>query len=511
MDKIFKRLSGKKKGCFVILLLVFLAGSFLLLKRNENRDQTVETEKEAVEKSVEETWKETLKETESAKATEELSTESEDDREAAENKVEEPMLTVLISASDGSRIHTECCIQGTDELRVESEAGTVYFPADQSLDLVQYFSEKGLSSCTIYLKAEPQMTEITMDPTDEIIFPQLSGIQILTLEKAGEHPIYPGMLQIVKERSGEGLYILNHVSLESYLPRVVASEMPERFGLEALKSQAVCARSYALSRLLSPRYEAVETAAEMISWFLVDTTSDQVYNASPLDSLTILACQETEGEILWDEASQNVVIPNYYSTSWGERADELVFQKGVVEAAAMPWKGQTAESEADNREFKKAYIAAMNQNTEFDSPWYRWISWIALDQIFEKPVNTLTVTKRGTGGYVSEMLVEYTDGNLERISGAGTVRNLLDTGINVYYLQDGSSRTGMQLLPSAFFYLDNIVTEGDSRYVTIHGGGFGHGYGMSQYGAAGLAKDGADYKKILSYYYDGNIQKMFYQ
>ena len=56
---------------------------------------------------------------------------------------------------------------------------------------------------------------------------------------------------------------------------------------------------------------------------------------------------------------------------------------------------------------------------------------------------------------------------------------------------------GLRLLPSAYFYIDKNENHGWD----IFGGGYGHGEGMSQYGAAAMAADGADYQSILAYYY----------
>ena len=62
-------------------------------------------------------------------------------------------------------------------------------------------------------------------------------------------PVYPGHMEITKEP--EGLLLLNEVDLEEYLKRVVPSEMPQSYALEALKAQAVCARTYAWRQIQS--------------------------------------------------------------------------------------------------------------------------------------------------------------------------------------------------------------------------------------------------------------------
>lgn len=450
-------------------------GEYFSAVSGEAREEFVAASEEGAEKSVQkDVWKETM---------------------------EEPSISVLITAQDGSYCHKKLDIRGTDDLTIESAAGRELIAGHKTLNLKKYFKEKSISSCSIALAAASQKRRTASEREEYLSYS--SGIQILSLQKSGLSPVYPGVLQVALTDDGKGFYIVNDVSLEQYLPRVVASEMPERFGLEALKSQAVCARSYAAAKLSVEKTGKDMSDETELSWNLTDTTADQVYNASPLDELTIQACRDTAGEILWDETEEQPVIPHYYSTSWGYGADEAVFSKGYLHTAVLPGRQLSEKQIAINQDFIDHYLDNMNHNTEYDSPWFRWMVWIPLNRIFQKKTTEITVEKRGTGGYVTELVVGYEDGSQERITGASRIRQTLETGDNVYYLQDGTSRTGMKLLPSAFFYMDAIVTEGKQQFVVLHGGGYGHGYGMSQYGAAALAKNGADYKEILTYYFGG--------
>ena len=71
-------------------------------------------------------------------------------------------------------------------------------------------------------------------------------ITVRNIERSQGTPVYPGHMEITGEE--EGLLLLNEVDLEEYLKRVVPSEMPHTYELEALKAQAVCARTYAGGR-----------------------------------------------------------------------------------------------------------------------------------------------------------------------------------------------------------------------------------------------------------------------
>ena len=80
------------------------------------------------------------------------------------------------------------------------------------------------------------------------------------------------------------------------------------------------------------------------------------------------------------------------------------------------------------------------------------------------------------------------------------IRKLLGFSQTQYRLRDGSAAQDMQLLPSAFFYADESDLRGCDA-VVLYGGGYGHGNGMSQCGAAAMAEQGKDYWEILNYYY----------
>ena len=127
---------------------------------------------------------------------------------------------------------------------------------------------------------------------------------------------------------------------------------------------------------------------------------------------------------------------------------------------------------------------------------------LPLKQLSDRKIKELTVTKRGTGGYVSELTISYADKTAQQIRGAGSVRRELGFSENVYRLQDNSTRTGLSILPSAFFYMDEVKSTDGVQTVTLHGGGFGHGFGMSEYGAAQMAEEGYMYAEILAYYYE---------
>jgi len=137
---------------------------------------------------------------------------------------------------------------------------------------------------------EEEILEIekgTYETTGKIkIYPKEDGkICILNLERSQEKPMYRGSFEIT--RHPEGLRVINIVKMEEYLCGVVPSEMPASYPLEALKAQAVCARSY--------KKKIIENS--QAEYDLDDSTSYQVYNNFPENENATKAVEETKGEI----------------------------------------------------------------------------------------------------------------------------------------------------------------------------------------------------------------------
>lgn len=107
------------------------------------------------------------------------------------------------------------------------------------------------------------------------------------------------------------------------------------------------------------------------------------------------------------------------------------------------------------------------------------------------------------GGYAKTLKVVGTEGS-KTFSGQSRIRSILGNVSLVYNRKDGSTSTGWDTLPSGFIYIENNGTdENQVTTFTIYGGGFGHGVGMSQNGAQGMAKQGKTCQEILKFFYDG--------
>ena len=130
------------------------------------------------------------------------------------------------------------------------------------------------------------------------------GIKVLTMERSKGIPTYPGNLEIVREE--ESLVLINELYLENYLKRVVPSEMPASYEKEALKAQAVCARTYAYRQIQGNSYRQYGAHVD-------DSTKFQVYNNLESGNASDMAVNETYGKLLLYQGQAAEAF--YFSTS----------------------------------------------------------------------------------------------------------------------------------------------------------------------------------------------------
>ena len=326
------------------------------------------------------------------------------------------------------------------------------------------------------------------------------GITINSIERAQGNPTYSGSLEIRQE--ADGLVLVNDLYLEDYLTKVVPSEMPSSYEKEALKAQAVCARTYAYRQIQGNAYSQFGAHVD-------DSTNYQVYNNKETDEKTTAAVKETYGKMLFYE--DKAVEAFYFSTSCGHTTDGSVWGS---EGAKLPYlqavelrDRRKTQDLTDNAAFD-AFIRNPDVPS-YDSsfPMYRWETNVSSDLLSGKiggvgTVQNLTVTKRGPGGIAQELLVEGSGGNTT-IKTQGSIRSTLgDPGLSIAK-KDGSVMEGSDLLPSAFISIEKRSSDDGTISFHIYGGGFGHGAGMSQNGAQGMAREGKDYREILDFFYKG--------
>ena len=220
-------------------------------------------------------------------------------------------------------------------------------------------------------------------------------ISLLSVNRSQGTPAYRGSMEIRK--TGQGFVVINVLPVEEYLYGVVPSEMPVSYPMEALKAQAICARTYVYAHLESPGYGEYGAHVD-------DSIGYQVYNNTAEKEEAIQAVQETKGEVV--RLNGELVDTYYYSTSCGFGADERVWNPGEEKkvsyltaasisettmqqdqnSAEIPGTGKQEEDSAEIPE--TGYFTAQDMcrgdyfheflhnppETDFErqEPWYRW-------------------------------------------------------------------------------------------------------------------------------------------
>ena len=360
-------------------------------------------------------------------------------------------------------------------------------------------------------------------------------IRVLILNKSGgiyhetKEPDrkYPGTLQDYETENG--WVIVNEVPLEEYLRRVVPSEMPSGYAEEALKAQAVCARTYAVWQMQEYAYPEYEAHVD-------DSVSFQVYNQVESQESTDQAVQATKGQIMLYEGRP--VKAYYFATSCGVTTDEAIWED--ADPTKTPYiegrrtgNGSLKKSLTDETVFERFIRKKHAGDLEIAEPWYRWNCYLSLAQITDNvqkwlqvrsektkdgilvkngdqwikredcdpgEIRSVSIEKRNTGGAALEMLMEGTKETL-KIRYEYNIRLFLGAPEEKVYKNDGTVKEGSPLLPSGYFVLESVQKDGKTVGYEVYGGGLGHGAGMSQNGARILAEQGESYESILHYFY----------
>lgn len=355
-------------------------------------------------------------------------------------------------------------------------------------------------------------------------------LEVLSLKRNEKAPVYRGVMEAAREE--EGLLLINELPLEEYLYAVIPSEMPTSYGVEALKVQAICARSYACRQLLSNSCMSYGAHVD-------DSALYQVYNNIPENETSIQAVKETKGQVL--KYQGELITAYYFSTSCGSTADahEVWNSQETIPYLTGSLQSRKEEKPLDlteEKQFREFISKDIVDTFDNENPWYRWQVKISVknmkktidaglksryeanpsliltkqeDGSFQSvPVDTvgevkkLTVGKRCTGGIVTELIIKGSK-NTVKVLTEYNIRTLLAPLYSTIVRQDNSKVEGLSMLPSAFFYLKE---QKEGKKVTGYrfvGGGYGHGVGMSQNGAKAMLDAGYSCEEVLKHYYKG--------
>ncbi len=267
-------------------------------------------------------------------------------------------------------------------------------------------------------------------------------------------------IRVMRNETGK----IEVLPFEEYIVGVVAGEMPVSFHIEALKAQAVAARNYAYKKIQSNQDNEYD---------VIDTTANQVYkdleqlkntwNSKYVENINKVrqAVSETVGEYL--VYNDEIISLFYFSTSNGKTEDAVtVFNVDVpyLKSVDSPW------DEEENSKF--------NYQTEF------------------------TLTE-----FCTLLSIECSD----KIDIKDIIRDASNRITSITINEKTFKGTGIYKLLKLRSTDFEIEQKGNKIYFDTKG--YGHGVGMSQYGANGMAKEGYTYDKILTHYYQGTSLKNF--
>lgn len=377
-----------------------------------------------------------------------------------------------------------------DQIQLEFLSNGTYRTGEKSYEFVAGETLNVTMDSSLF-----QNGRVIFEPED-----QEKGIRVISMNRSYGNPVYSGRLEISREEGG--LVLVNELYLEDYLKHVVPSEMPVSYEKEALKAQAVCARTYAYRQIQGNSYKEYGAHVD-------DSTRFQVYNNLQTSQASDAAVTETYGKILMYQNSPAEAF--YFSTScghttdgtiWGASLSSVPYLKGVT---VRPGGGQLDLTDEDTF---SSFIKSAASGYESEYAMYRWTTTCTSSQLEQKisgigSITNLEVTRRSTGGIAVELQVTGTEG-VKMVSTESQIRSILGNPELVIKKQDGQTLTGWSSLPSAFLTVEKKKTD-ENGMVTfaIYGGGYGHGVGMSQNGAQAMAKKGKTYEQILQFFFTG--------
>jgi stage II sporulation protein D len=258
---------------------------------------------------------------------------------------------------------------------------------------------------------------------------------------------YAGTLDVWKGDSG--LYIINELPLEEYIKDVVAAEVSPDWDMEALKAQAVISRTYAVYQRRGNGNSFYDIASSVLH---------QSYKGKKPDARISYAVETTSGELLTFE--ERPIEAFYHSTCGGKTENS-----GDVFGKSYP------------------YLKSVESSCSL-SPYTSWERSIPIEEIERAlhipgirdiSIKSLTSTKR-----VRQLTVKT------------------DSGITAITATDLRKTLGWSRLPSTNF---TISRSGDE--IVFKGSGYGHGVGLCQWCALKMAREGKNYREILSFFYPG--------
>jgi stage II sporulation protein D len=316
---------------------------------------------------------------------------------------------------------------------------------------------------TISFNCRPGPRKLSMRQTPLLVASLSSPTGLISWGKKK----YQGELQLLSDSQSKSCDLVNSIPLEAYITTLLAKEMHGSWPVEALKAQAVAARTYAFERLRKPissrLYDLESSEKDQVSGSFFDATEN-----------TLRASKETEGEILIGPTGK--ISPAFFHSKCG----------GKTLRPDQVWGGVEEGYRSVNCTFcQKTGMKDWNgkiRNTKLVG---------MIDRVLKK--------------YYSDNIG---DSNIKIMPDSMANSELrLYAGDRLHIVKKSYLRNlaGREVLPS-----NNFIMSMKNDQVHVEGQGYGHGVGLCQLGALELAKRGYDYRQILSFYFPRHKIKTAY-
>jgi stage II sporulation protein D len=291
-----------------------------------------------------------------------------------------------------------------------------------------------------------------------------------------ENTKYQGLFKVVTNPKGDSCDIINDVPMEAYIASLLTKEMNPNWPLEALKAQAVAARSYAYHKMLS---QQVTKELGNEAFYDLESSEKHQVGGSFFDATdtTLQAAAETKGEVLTTE--NGAIRPVFFHAKCG---------------------GRTLRPDQVWKNFEPGYQSVNCPFCHDIGPkgWTKFVSFDRLKSFFRWAQEKNLLREKMDGTVSSIVLVPD---SIDKANANFYVNE------RPFIIEKGAIRRyfGNVLFPSNSFSLS--MRDGN---LVISGEGLGHNVGMCQMGAFALAKRGWSYKRILVHYFPGHYLKKMY-
>ena len=278
-------------------------------------------------------------------------------------------------------------------------------------------------------------------------------IKILTPKETNQNYQKTNNTIVRVKRENKGT--IDKIPLEKYLIGVLAGEMPVSYDMEALKAQAVAARTYTINKIEQNKNDEYD---------VVDTTNDQVYK------------DEQQLKEIWKE-NYNKNIQKLRQAIRETNGEYLTYEGKAIHAFFFSTSSGKTENCKDVFGENLPYLVSVSSIWDENSPSYQ---------------GELTLTKEE---FCNKLEIQCDDIkiNIER-NETNSIKNIT---INNKTIKGTEFRFKLGLKST------NLEIEQTNNNIIIKSKGYGHGVGMSQYGAKEMANNGYKYDEILKYYYQG--------